>query len=107
MYCGPAGATVAVAFITLQLPRWRRGSPRRATSRLDFDESAIAMTVEINLRRSRGWPGTSPTQRCLWGEPRTVISRALLDAMQARVPGQPRARGSCGGSDFFLSQEHW
>jgi hypothetical protein len=35
------------------------------------------MTVEINLRRSRGWPGTSPTQRCLWGEPRTVISSAL------------------------------
>src|SRR5437588_4725499 len=31
------------------------------------------MAVEINLRRSRGWPGTSPTQRCLWGEPQTVM----------------------------------
>jgi hypothetical protein len=36
--------------------------PRAAQHRgLIFDESAIAMTVEINLRRSRGWPGTSPT----------------------------------------------
>src|SRR2546427_4998282 len=92
MFCGSAGATVAIAFM-LQASQLRVARIRGAQRSTSFDDCAIAMTAEINLRMCRGWPGTSPTQRCLWGEPRTVISSALLDVTPARMLGQQRGRG--------------
>src|SRR2546423_15068006 len=55
MCCGPAGALVAVAFMSHSLPLASRGSAA-PTSLLHFDGCAIAMTAEIKLLRSRGWP---------------------------------------------------
>src|SRR5437899_4805411 len=69
MCCGAAGAIGAVAFMVQPSPLRVAWLPRRATFLLRFDECAIAMTAEINLRMSRGWPGTSPTQRCFGASP--------------------------------------
>src|SRR2546423_3656013 len=55
MCCRPAGALVAVAFMSHSLPLASRGSAA-PTSVLHFDGCAIAMTAEIKLLRSRGWP---------------------------------------------------
>jgi hypothetical protein len=60
------------------------------------------MTVELSPRGSRGWPGTSPTQRCLWGEPRTVMWSALF-GRYARVDARSTARWSVRTLDANFS----
>src|SRR5438874_3651327 len=101
MFCGPAGAIGAVAFM-FRSPRWRREAPAAPTSLLHFDECAIAMTAEIKLRRSRGWPRYVSLLTMSLGRAPNGHGERAPEATPARVLGQPRARGSYGGSGLFL-----
>src|SRR5438128_4827191 len=60
------------------------------------------MTAEISLRGSRGWPpATPPPNGVLGASPERSCRARFWRLRQRRVPGQPRARGSCGGSGVF------
>src|SRR5207248_4456637 len=72
---------------------WRREAPAAPTSLLHFDECAIAMTAEIKLRRSRGWPRhiTHPTV-------------SLGRAPQGHVERAPRSYASATGRSTACSR---
>src|SRR2546423_2778420 len=50
------------------------------------------MAAEFSLQWSRGWPGTSPTQRCLWGEPRRSCRARYRSYARATARSTARPR---------------